>query len=145
MTRFPSSTLLSIVLLLSAGCSRDITGTPAASAWPPAGSCLTAAQDLKLMRSAKRRFLYASPTQVFDDEKPIGTMGAGTTVAISRIVHYKELVAFLILPATHDWDAVFAKVVDGPYAGQEVAILGSHSYFQDKRDERFIPCAQPGK
>jgi hypothetical protein len=141
MTRSPSSNLLSICLLLSAGCSREITGTPAASAWPSAGSCLTAAQDLKLMRSEKHRFLYASPRQVLDDEKPVGTMAAGTTVTISRVVHYKELI-FLILPASHDWDAVFAKVFDGPYAGQEVAILGSHGYFQEKRDERFIPCPQ---
>jgi hypothetical protein len=141
MTRFPSSTLLSIVLLLAAGCSREITGTPAASAWPPAGSCLTAAQDLKLMRSAKHGFLYAAPRQVWDDEKPVGTMAAGTTVAVSRIVHYKEFV-FVILPASYDWDAVFAKPADGPFAGQEVAILGSHGYFQEKRDERFIPCAQ---
>ena len=139
MTRVPSSTLLTIVLLLSAGCSREITGTPAASAWPPAGSCLTAARDLKLMRSEKHRFLYASPAQVWDDEKPIGTLAAGTTVTISRIVHYKELV-FVILPASYDWDAVFAKPVDGPFAGQEVAILGTHSYFQAKRNDRFIPC-----
>ncbi len=56
-----------------------------------------------------------------------------------------EMVAFmLIFPVTHDWDAVFATVDTGPFAGREAAIIGSNALVAaGKGESRFVSCPQP--
>jgi hypothetical protein len=142
--RFLVLGLAGICLLASAGCSHEITGTRAAAGWPAKGACLTAARDLKVMRKGKGDLLYASPQPVFD-EQPVGVIRAGTTVTVTRVMHYSELVAFMVLPVTYEWNTVLARVSEGEMAGKEVAVMGTGVYFMTRRGETGVvpdwkPC-----
>ena len=130
-------------LIVLAGCSHEITGTRAAAGWPGKGACLTSARDLKVMRKGKSDLFYARSEPVFD-EQPVGVIRAGTNVTVTRVMHYSELVAFMVLPVTYEWNAVLARVGEGEMAGKEVAIMGTGVYFTMRgREGEFVPWWQP--
>jgi len=109
-----------------AGCGtthRDLTMTPDVQQSGVLGLHLRTSRDLVLVNNKRSRtfLLETKDCQPDPDSPKIGVVAAGTTLQINRVIHVTEPAGW---PFYLVWNCTQARIEDGHYAGEEIAIAG---------------------
>lgn len=113
---------------LLCGCAShaDLTASREVQASGMLGKQLRTTQDLDFLkdRPSNTFRLVTKDYPSYPRNHRLGVVKAGTTLRVDRVVQVTELAGFMFLPFYYTWRCTLARIEDGPYAGNRVAVDG---------------------